>query len=226
MPEYRWQPVLTDDLCLRFIDPPLPLQRKLFDPFVVTNKPIILTTKSIYVLLLNPGINSNISLPHHNNINPVILMVKQLALCHVGIHLLLFISARIWWAQVGAPRCRSLLRKQQQSCPWTPSPASSTQVPRISQTRTDVQSILTVCPTTLPFLLSQPSKCPMSHTTKFILQNFISTTQNLIWRHTLQLLVTRFVSPTDHLSVSEPTTLAPRQKKKWQLALWISTWTL
>jgi len=93
-------------------------------------------------------------------------MVSQFALCHVGSHLVLFISARIWRAQVCAPRCRSLLRKQQQSCPWTPSSASSTQVPPISQTRTYVQSILTVCPSSLHFfLLSQPSKCPMSHTT-------------------------------------------------------------
>lgn len=92
-------------------------------------------------------------------------MVTQFALCHVGSHLLLFIFACIWRAKFGAPRRRSLLRKQQRNCSWTPSLVSSTLVPPIIQTRTDVQSSLAVCPTALFFLLSQPSKCPVSHTT-------------------------------------------------------------
>jgi len=44
------------------------------------------------------------------------------------------------------------------------------------------------------FLSLQSVQChTQQRPTTFILQNFISTTQNLIWRQTLQLLVTRFV---------------------------------
>ena len=70
--------VLTDDLSLNFIDSPLTLQRKPYDSFIVTDKPIILTTQCIYVLLLNPTINSNISLPRHNKGHAVAHLVQAL----------------------------------------------------------------------------------------------------------------------------------------------------
>jgi len=113
----------------------------------------------MYVLLFKPTNSSNISLPHHNNVALVILVVIQFALCHVGSHLLLFISACIWRVQFGAPRCRSLLRKQQRTCPWTHSLVSSTLVPPITQTRTDVRSSLTVCPTSLLVSFHQQISC-------------------------------------------------------------------
>jgi hypothetical protein len=50
----------------------------------------------------------------------------------------------------------------------------STHFPPITQTRTDVQSSLTVVQLLFFFLLSQPSKCPLSHTT---LANRISPTK-------------------------------------------------
>jgi hypothetical protein len=88
-----------------------------------------------------------------------------------------------------------------------------------SQTRTDVHNKSLCVQLLCFFLLSQPSQFPVSHTTLPYTISFPQT-------KTLQLLMTRFVSPTDSLSVSEPTTLWPSHKRKWQMALSISTWTL
>jgi hypothetical protein len=155
-------------------------------------------------------------------------MVTQLALCHVGSHLLLFISACIWRAQFGAPRCRSLLLKQQLICPWTPRWWAALRFrisPRPALMYSTRQSNgVSNFFAFFSFLSLQSHTQPWP--TKFLLQHFLSTTQNLIRHQTLQLLVTRFFSPTDRLSVSEPTTLGPTHKKKWQMALSISTWTL
>ena len=53
MPEKNYSCVLIDDFSFNFIQYPLPVQRKLHEPSVVTNKPNIPTTQytSIYALL-------------------------------------------------------------------------------------------------------------------------------------------------------------------------------
>lgn len=167
--------------------------------------------------------------PHHNNVAPVILMVTQFALCHVGSHLLLYIcvhlkgssrrsSLKVATSQTTAILSMNTLAGEQHSgYAYNPDP----------HWRTKQSNRVSNFFVFFSFLSLQSVQCHTQHwPTKFILQNFLSTTQNLIWRQTLQLLVTRFISPTDRLSVSEPTTLLPSHKKNWQMALSISTWTL